>query len=195
MGEVNRRYFDELMANKKLSLRGLAQKMGLSHSQLSLAFSGMRKLQLEEAAQLSTILGEPVHRIIENAGVDVRAFTGRRVPVIGIARGDAVVETPEATERATIPGDLPDDAVAIQWRCADTPLAYLDGWLMFCREPDHRVDPAAVTRFCYAKVKNGPKVMALVKRGYCEGTYNLTGAYTKENAVLEWASPILVTKH
>ena len=36
MSDVNCRYFDALMAEKKMSLRGLAQRMGLGHSQLSL---------------------------------------------------------------------------------------------------------------------------------------------------------------
>jgi len=92
MNELNRRYFDSLMAGKKLSLRALAQKMGMTHSQLSLTFNGARKLQLDEAAQLSSIFGEPLHRIVENAGVSVRPSSGRRISVAGVVRGYGTVE-------------------------------------------------------------------------------------------------------
>ena len=40
VSEVNRRYFESLMQDKDLSLRGLAKLMDMSHSQLSLTFSG-----------------------------------------------------------------------------------------------------------------------------------------------------------
>lgn len=50
MSGINRRFFDSLLADKKLSMRALAAQMGMNHSQLSLTFSGARKLQLEEAA-------------------------------------------------------------------------------------------------------------------------------------------------
>lgn len=53
MGEINRRYFEGLMADHRLSLRALAARMGMQHSQLSLTFSGARKLTLEEAAMLT----------------------------------------------------------------------------------------------------------------------------------------------
>lgn len=39
MADVNRRYFESLMQAKDLSLRALAKRMGMSHSQLSLAFA------------------------------------------------------------------------------------------------------------------------------------------------------------
>lgn len=49
MSSVNRRYFESLMADRRMSLRALAQKMVMGHSQLSLTFSGTRRPQLDEA--------------------------------------------------------------------------------------------------------------------------------------------------
>jgi len=196
MGEIDRRYFDGLMAAKKMSLRGLASRMGMGHSQLSLTFSGARKLQIDEAAQLSQIFGEPLGRIIEAAGADVRPDSGRRVSVIGSVAGDGVVTIyPDGTiERTGAPADLPDDLIALQFRSAGTAMDWTDGWVIFCRAP-HGIDPAIMGRWCYAKIKDGPAIVATVKRGYRDGTYNLAGHATRESVLLDWATPVIITRN
>jgi transcriptional regulator with XRE-family HTH domain len=196
MTEINRRYFESLMADQGLSLRGLAKKMDMSHSQLSLAFSGVRKLQLDEAAKLSTIFGEPLHKIVENAGVTVRPMSGRRIAVVGAMRGDGTVEEygADIVERTSSPEDLPEQTVAVQCRTAGSALDWMDGWVFFCRERNG-VDPAVLGRLCFAKIKDGPAGIAAVKRGYREGTYNLSGPLVRESAVLEWATPIIITRN
>lgn len=196
MTEINRRYFDSLLAEKKLSLRSLATRMNMNHSQLSLTFSGGRRMTLDEAAQLSNVFGVPLHKIVENAGVTVKPTSGRRVPVIGAVRGDGTVETYDdgTIERTTAPDDMPADSVAVQCRMAGTPLDWMDGFVMFCRKPDE-VDPASLGRVCLCKIKDGGTVLAMVKRGYKENTVNLAGPYHQDSAVLEWASPILWTRN
>ncbi len=196
MDGLNRRYFDSLMAGKKMSLRALAQRMGLSHSQLSLTFSGARKLQLDEAAQLSNIFGEPLHRIVENAGVSVHPSSGRRIAVVGVVRGDGTVEMHDASviERTNAPEDLPADAVAIQCRTSGTPLEWLDGWVFYCRDPQE-VEPGCLGRFSLCKIKDGLFVVGTVKRGYQDGTFNLLGTFARENVTLEAATPILFTRN
>jgi transcriptional regulator with XRE-family HTH domain len=196
MSEVNRRYFESLMSDKKLSLRALATKMGMNHSQLSLTFSGARKLQLDEAAQLSQIFGEPLFRIVENAGVTVRPTSGKRIPVIGAVNGDGTVteHAPGVIERTSAPEDIGQDAIAFQCRTAGSELNWMDGFVFFCR-PHNGVDPALLGRFCYCRIKGGPSVVAAVRRGYQEHTFNLSGPFTKESAVLEWATPIILTRN
>lgn len=56
------------------------------------------------------------------------------------------------------------------------------------------VEPDAIGRFCLAKVDGGPAVLATVRRGYREGTFNLSGPYTKDSERLEWATPILISR-
>ena len=194
--ELNRRFFDSLMAEKKLSLRGLAAKMDMGHSQLSLTFSGARKMTLDEASKLSNIFSVPLHVIVENAGVTVKPIGGRRVNVIGAMRGDGTVELYEkgVVERTTAPDSLPDDAVAIQSRTAGTNLDWTDGWVLFCRQPNG-MEPAYLGRMCLCQVKDGPAAVSMVKRGYRENTFNLSGPYQRESVVLEWASPVLLTRN
>lgn len=196
MTEINRRYFESLMAEKKLSLRGLAHRMGLGHSQLSLTFSGARRAQLDEAAKLAQIFGEPLYKVVEALGVEVRPTNGRRISVIGSITGDGTVSmyAPDIIERTTAPDDLPDEGVAIQARTTGSPLEWLDGAVFFSRKPGG-VDPAILGRLSLLKVKNGPAAIGMVKRGYRENTNNIAGPYHAESVDLEWATPILFTRN
>ncbi|MGX0133060.1 helix-turn-helix domain-containing protein [Cupriavidus metallidurans] len=192
---VNKQYFIDMMASRRLSMRALAIKMGMNHSQLSLTLSGQRKMQLEEASQLSQIFGVPLHEIALNAGVEIRPTSGRRVPVIGSVGGDGsvAISATDTTERTDAPDDLPDDCVAVQCRTAESPLSWMDGCMVFFRRADGPPGEA-VGRFSICKIKDGPGVLAYVRRGYREGTYNLSGPFSQENVTLEWATPVLVTK-
>lgn len=196
MSEINRRYFDSLLAEKKLSLRGLATRMGMNHSQLSLTFSGARRMTLDEAANLANIFGVPLHKIVENAGVTVKLTNGRRVPVIGAVRADGTVEMYKSTtiERTTAPEDVPADSIAVQCRMAGTPLDWMDGFVMFLRKPDE-IDPGSLGRVCLCRIKDGPVVLSMVRRGYRDNTFNLSGPFHQDSAVIEWASPILWTRN
>lgn len=196
MSEVNRRYFESMMADKRMSLRSLAQKMGMGHSQLSLTFSGARRAQLDEAAQLSQIFGVPLHDVVEALGVTVRSATGPRVSVIGVVEGNGTVSlhAPGVIERTTAPEGLPGDLVAVQVRAPGTALDWMDGWVFFLREPK-AVDPGSLGRFCLVKIKDGPVAMAAVRRGYQENTHTLRGPFAADSVRLEWASPVLMTRN
>jgi transcriptional regulator with XRE-family HTH domain len=196
MDGVNRRYFENLMADKKLSLRALAQKMGMQHSQLSLAFSGTRRLQLDEVAQLSHIFGRPLVEVVEAAGVQVKPVASSRVSVVGAVQGDGTITFNRAgdIERTTAPEELGAKAQAVQARTAGTGLDWLDGAVLFY-EPGEGVQPAAIGRLSLVQIENGPAVLAAIRRGYVAGTYNLSGLYRAENVKLAWATPILLTRH
>ena len=184
------------MQAKDLSLRGLAKRMGMSHSQLSLVFSGDRRLQLEEAAQLSSIFGEPLYRIVEAAGVAVRPVGSHRVSVIGAMQGDGTVALNQegVIERTSTPDGVPEDSIAVQARTGGTPLDWLDGAVFFCLKPNG-VDSAILGRFAYCQIKDGPAVMASVRRGYRDGTYNLRGPYSADSVQLSAASPVLYSRN
>jgi hypothetical protein len=196
MSSVNRRYFESLMADRRMSLRALAQKMDMGHSQLSLTFSGARRPQLDEAAQLSQIFGEPLHRVVEALGVTIAPASGSRVSVVGVVGGDGTVTMHQkgTVERTMAPEGLSPDIVAVQVRAPGSPLDWIDGAVFFCRPPDG-VDAASLGRFCLVKVKDGPAAVAGVRRGYLDGSHNLVGPYAVQNVALEWASPILVTRN
>jgi hypothetical protein len=193
---VDRRFFETLMASKKMSMRALAARMGMTHSQLSLTFSGQRRMQLDEASMLAEILGAPLHRIAEAAGVARAKANGRRCDVVGCvtARGTVELYGPGIIERTQVPdAGLPDDVIAVQARTADTPASWMDGWVFFCSRTGE-VEPDALGRFCLAKIAGGDVVLASLRRGYREGTFNLLGPYSADSVRLEWAAPIILTR-
>ena len=192
---VDRRFFETLMASKKLSLRALASRMDMKHSQLSLMFSGQRRMQLDEATKLAEIFGVPLHKIAEAAGVADARSNGRRVSVIGAMQGDGTVDIygGDVIERTTAPDGLPDGAVAVQAHTEGSPAAWMDGWVFFGSKSTE-VEPDAIGRLCFAKIEDGPAVLATVRRGYRTGTFNLTGPYVAESVRLECASPVILTR-
>jgi transcriptional regulator with XRE-family HTH domain len=192
---VDRRYFESLMQGKELSLRGLAKRMSMSHSQLSLTFSGHRRMQLSEASELASIFGEPLNRIVEAAGISVRNTGTSRVSVIGAMQGDGTVLMHQegVIERTTAPEGMPDDSIAIQARTAGSALDWLDAWLFFAPKPDG-VDSAILGRFALCRIKDGPIVLASVRRGYAERTFNLRGPFSADSVRLDYATPVLFSR-
>lgn len=195
MSNVDRRYFESLMAQRKLSLKSLATRMGMQHSQLSLTFSGQRRMQLDEAGKLADIFGVTLQKVAQAAGVVEGRASGKRVPVIGAMTGSGVVELyrDDVIERTALPEGLPEETIAVQAHTADSPAFWLDGWIFFCVR-SRIIEPEAIGRFCLAKIKDGNHVIATVRRGYRDGSFNLSGPYTKESERLEWATPILLTR-
>jgi transcriptional regulator with XRE-family HTH domain len=189
---INRPYFDALLLSKGLSLRRMATMMGKTHSQLSLTLSGARNMPLEEAAFWSEHFGEPLFRIAQNAGIEVRPITNRRAEIAGHMNGAGQVEMDLAHHRARViaPDDMPEGCIAIQARTVGTGMEYMDGWLFFCAAPT-TVEPDIIGRMCFVQIKGGPTVLAGLRRGYLPDTHNLYGFYEQENATLEWATPIL----
>lgn len=184
------------MRDKDLSLRALAKRMGLGHSQLSLTFSGERRLQLDEAIELSAIFGVPLSRIVQAMGIQSPPVGDTRVTVIGSVTGDGTVKLHDdgSVDRTSAPPGVPDDGQAVQFRTAGTPLDWLDATVMFCAKPDG-IAPSAIGRLCLVQIKDGPMAVAAVRRGYMENSYNLSGPYTRDSARLEWCTPVLFSRH
>lgn len=194
---TNKQFFVNLMAQHGVSMRSVATQMGLGHSQLSQTFNSKRRMQLEEAAHLAKIFGVPLATIAEAAGISLGRVP--KLPLIGFMNGKGEVEAFAKKERTHAPDGLPEDAIAIQARTADSANAWLDGWNFYCQPPaktkaGQGVATDALGRFCYAQVDGGPLVLATVRRGYQPGTYNLSGPYTAESVSLRWAVPVLVAR-
>lgn len=193
---VNRRFFDDLLAEKELSLRQLAARMGMSHSQLSLTFSGMRRMQLDEACKLASILGVTLQKVAIEAGIEGARHAGRHATVIGALRGTGEVElygTDGPVQRTVCPDGMPPTVEVIQARTADSPLAWFDGWLLFF-DPTAKNVSGALGRLSYVGLKDGRCVVANLRRGYQEGTFALSGPFTSESERVAWASPILLAR-
>lgn len=193
---INGKFFRDAIKDKKLSIRAVAAKLGMKHhSQLSLMLSGKRRMQLDEAISLSHLLGVTLNEIIANAGFPEVLQNGRRVPVVGILRGSGEVEdVPPDTERASAPHGLPDKCTAIQARTAETSLQWMDRWVFFLGEPAEATE-ALIGRLCKIKIKNGPCVLGMLRRGYAPGTWAVSGPYSADSVSVDWAAPVIITRH
>lgn len=194
MSEIDREYFESQLKARRISMRSLATQLGIAHSQLSLTFSGKRRMQLDEAVRIAEIIGVPLHLVAERAGC---GESRRGIDIIGFLGGNGEIEpfSPTAKQIQVKSSDeLPADVIAFQARTAGTPLAWLDGTNFFAMWAD-QVEPEARGRLCFAKIHQGPMVMAQLSRGYEEDTYNLTGPYEAESVKLEYAAPILLSRH
>lgn len=192
---VNKNFFLNAMKDKGFSLREMAVKMGLNHhAQISRMLSGERRMQLDEAVKFAQLLGLSFDDVIANAGYPQAVRAGMRIKVVGAMNGDGEVEPVKGMERVVSPGGLPAGTIAIQARAADTRLSWMDAWIFFCMEPSGFKD-VAMGRFCYAKIKGGPVVMATIRRGYAGDAVNLSGPFERQNVSLEWAEPVIATKN
>lgn len=197
---MNKRFFDDLLVAKGMSLRQLAKRMDMLPSQLSLMLNGKRRMQMAEAVRMSQLLGAPLNEILLAAGIN--EAVGRRCKIVGILAGDGLVHKVEegAIERVMMPDGLPDHTVAVQARTAESPLAWMDGWVLFVngeREPVEMVD-----RFCLVTLEDGRRLFATIRRGYTTGTFNLSGTALNNHSFntltdqrVTVASPVLMTKH
>lgn len=138
---MDKRYFENLMRDRGISLRGLAKRLDILPSQLSLTFNGKRRMQMDEAVRIGQILGVTLHEVAINAGITAARADVGRVRVTGILRGDGMVGEQSHIERTTTQMPLPEGAEAIHARTADSPLSWMDGWVLFT---DARGEPSEV---------------------------------------------------
>ena len=191
---VNKRFFEDLMRDRRISLRSVARQLDMLPSQLSLTLSGKRRMQIAEAVKIGQILGAPMAEVMIAAGIEEARTDRRRCNVIGHLTGTGQVEMVDkgAVERVTVPDGLPDEVCAIQARTIDSPFSYMDGWLYYVHA--EKQEPGELIGcFTLAKLENGPLVMGTLRRGYSTGTYNVhSGPQNLTSQRLEWASKVIM---
>lgn len=76
--EANARWFQNLLADKRLSQRQLAKRMGLDPAAVSLMIHGKRKMSAVEASELARQLGVTVDEVLLHAGSTPTVPVSRR---------------------------------------------------------------------------------------------------------------------
>lgn len=194
---VNKRYFSDLMKDRKLSLREVARRMEVWPAALSRSLDDKRKMQMEEAVALARILAVPLAEVMVNAGIEQAVTAGRRCSIIGHIVENSVVEpvAPDVIERIAIPDGLPDDVVAVQTHTSETPGGFSDGWVTFLGPKADAVD--CLGMYSLVSIEGGDWAMGTIRRGYSPGTYNLfqSGRQQTKNVRIEWARRAILTLH
>lgn len=163
---VDTAWFKARLTDKGYSQRGLAKMLDIDHSALSLMFSGKRKMSVQEAGSVASLLDVPIGEVLKRAGVAVRVGDVS-VPVRGTVGGAGDLA---GTRRAVAaPADMGSETVAIR---IDEPGALHHGWVLFYY-PSDQVLPEAVGRLSVVRVDDR-ETIGFVARGLDEGTYSVT---------------------
>lgn len=194
---VNKRYFSDLMKDRKLSLREVARRMEVWPAALSRSLDDKRKMQMEEAVQLARILSVPLAEVLVNAGIEQAIVTSRRCGIIGHVHEGAVVEPlePDVIERVAIPDGIADDVVAVQNHTSETPAAYADGWVTFLGPQMDATD--CLGMYSLVAVEGMGWMLGTIRRGYTPGTFNVFKPMRDQlkNVRIEWARRAIITVH
>lgn len=191
---MNTQWFRGLIADKKLSQRKLAAMMDLDPAAVSLMLRGQRGMSPEEAHRMSQILGVTTTEVLRQAGVAVTDDV-RTVSISAwVNEGGVVTLLPDKTHDKVIgPADCPAGTFAVQVRAPST---VQDGWLAYV-SPSEVDPPIHLEKLCLVASTMGALSLAILKRGYRNGTYNLIAwpSFVPCNdAMVAWCSPVLWIK-
>jgi transcriptional regulator with XRE-family HTH domain len=191
---VDTKWFRDRLADRQLSQRGLARLMGLDAAAVSLMFRGKREMKITEAAELARLLGVPADDVLEAAGVRI-ASQGERIPIVGWVDGAAEFHWQNDGDTLPHPGaGLAVDITAAQCRTAGSPLAHMDGWILYGQgTAPNGVQAESVGRLSWCRLRGGVIYLAAPSRSRQRGRWDLAGpAVDVRAADLEWAAPVLL---
>lgn len=187
-------WFRQKLAERKLSQRQLAKLMGLDAAAVSLMLRDQRKMTNEEAHFIASTIGVPVTEVLRRAGIDVLDDV-RLVPISASvdAKASVTLFPAKTHDKVHGPADCPAGTFAVQVRA---PSLIQDGWLLFVSpaqlEPSELLD-----RICLVTLKNGTQCIAVLRRGYRNGAFNLITWPEREQKTdcdVAWASHVLWIK-
>lgn len=192
--KTNSQWFKQRLADRKLTLRGLAKHLNMDPGAMSLTLRGKRRMTTSEANQIGQLLGVPVTEVLRQAGIPVQDDV-RTVSLNGTVNAHGTVAMFESKSQASInlvsaPADVPRDGFALQIRAPGT---LADGWLVFCAS-DKLVPESAFGRLAIIKTSK-ETVLGILQKGYNEGECNivlpLPTHATLEGRKVSWAAPVL----
>lgn len=190
---IDSKWFKEKLAEQGISQRELSRKLGLDESAMSLTFSGRRRMQFREAADIARLFGTPVSEVLRHTGMPIDEGVPT-VPLCSVydGHGESHCIGVEGAERIVPPQPMPEGSTAVHCRTAGSPLEHMDGWIIFCSPPTEKIP---LDQFCRVKIRNGIKVIGVVRRGYKQGRYNISGPVgLLTDADIEWVQPIVSIK-
>ena len=194
---IDTRWFQDLLADRRISQRGLAKKFGLDPAAVSLMFRGKRRMQMHEAADVARLLGVTLDDVLAHAGIrpprsesDLFELT---VPLVYWMDGQGEMHSIEPGERVEITAVLPENVVACQCRTAMSAIEHMDRWVLFFQAPTSAgVHPEAIGRYSVMRLQGGVMTAGYLRPGYTRGTYAIHGPMNLMNTTVEWAAPVVL---
>lgn len=166
--------------------------MGLDPAAVSLMLRGKRAMKITEAAEIARLLGVPADEVMQAAGVRLDSG-GAMVPIVGFIDGSGEFHWQRDGETRH-PGAGLGDVSAVLCQTAGSPLAHMDGWVLFMQATAPTgVQPEAVGRMSFCRLRNGVVYLAAPTRSRTRGRWDLTGPHAEARGVdLEWATAVQV---
>lgn len=115
---VNTRWFQNGLADVKVSQRRLAKMMGVDPSAVTLMLKGRRAMSASEAALIAKVLGVPVDDVLREAGIaggNVASFRPKGDGAPAVAAVEVVVTKSKVVESVatfTLPVPMSDGSTA-----------------------------------------------------------------------------------
>lgn len=171
----------EIKSQKGKTQSGLADHLGLAHSQVTNLLKGKRGLQAFEVRKIAEYLGSTP--------------PSRQYPLLGdVGAGGQVVETGwQGFTQEHIPGpeDLPEGTVALKVKGSSLGPGF-NGWHVFYNDRREGFDDDWMKSLCVVGTADGRILVKWVYRGE-EGLFNLVSGTgeIEEGVSLEWAAKVL----
>lgn len=200
--EIDKDWFHQKLAEKRVSLRGLARHMDIDPSAVSRMLSGHRKMKLEEATTIAAFLGSTVNDVLKHAGVakDVDGLPSRILLAATINKDGALepIQEPKPLPQAVIDrahaatsGQSNARIVAAQVRALDGPLAFLDDAVLLFK-PTDVFEQRAIGTLAICRSSKGEQIVAKIDRARKTGEARLLCITGKVKEVeLSTATPVL----
>lgn len=198
---IDKNWFVQKLEENHRSVRGLARHMDIDPSAVSRMFSGERRMQMEEAAEIAQFLGVHVKEVLQHAGmaIDLDGLPTRVILAMSI---DEKGYLHKLTDPRPLPQAVIDRAqaaiaganskvIAAQVRAASGPLAMMDDAVILFNATEI-VEPSAIGALSICRKKDGSQVFVKVIRARKTGEATLQCAASKTiEATLLTATPVL----
>lgn len=110
--QIDTGWFQGRLADKRLSQRQLAKRMGLDPAAVSLMLRGKRKMSAAEAADIAVLLGVSADEVLLHAG-SVPVMPSLRSTVATDARGNVALVARDVATAAPVVGSADVQAVGM----------------------------------------------------------------------------------
>lgn len=185
----------ELRQARGLSHDKLAERVNTSRGQIYQLEKGLRKLSLDWMVRLAEALGCQPTDLISDQPI--------MVPVVGIVGAGAEVfpiddhmQGTGIEEVEAPPGVDPRETVALRIK-GDSMMPFMpEGTIVYYSERFDGGCDAYLNKLCVVKIKDGPTLLKMLKKGYARGRFNLMSynADMIEDVQLEWCAKIIFIK-
>lgn len=192
---VDKAWFEQRLADRQISMRGLAKLMNVDPSTVSLMIRGLRGLSSDTAVKMARELNVTTNEIYKRAGLPIKD-EAREISVTMYVDADghchAIKEAD--VEKISAPFDVPISGFGLQLRSG----GQTDGWIVIVDGRSY--SPAdCLGSMCLYQRKDGGAGIGITRRGYKAGLYNITrnvtpGAAEEVDIDLESATPVVWIK-